>query len=306
MTGFLIKRFIWLILTLWVVVTLAFFLTRTVKGGPFDEARRLPLEIERNLRAKYDLDQPLGVQYRSYLASVVLHFDFGPSMKLRDYTVNQVIRETFPRSAMLGVLALLFALGAGLTLGILSAVHQGKLWDTLLMVLSALGLAMPNFVIASLLIILFAFVWSLLPAAGWGSLAHLVLPAVALGTPFAANIARLTRSGMLETLSEDFILTARAKGLTERRVILRHALKGALLPVVSFLGPAAAGILTGSLVIEKIFAIPGMGDLFVDAALNRDHTLTMGIIVLYTGLVYLLNFMVDLAYKLLDPRIKLT
>ncbi len=306
MTVFIIKRTLWLFITLGLVITIAFFLTRSVKGGPFDGERRLPPEIERNIRARYHLDRPLIVQYFSYLEAVALHLDFGPSMKLRDYSVNRVIRETFPRSALLGILALLFALGAGVGAGILAALKRGRFLDTALMTAAAFGIAIPNFISASILIILFAFLWALFPAAGWGSLNHLVLPALALGAPFAANIARLTRTGMLETLGEDFILTARAKGLPERRIILRHALKGAMLPVVSFLGPAAAGILTGSLVIERIFAIPGMGDLFVDAVLNRDHTLTMGIIILYTGLVYILNFIVDLAYTLIDPRITRT
>jgi ABC-type dipeptide/oligopeptide/nickel transport system permease component len=305
MAGFLFKRTLWLFITLWLVITLAFFLTRSIKGGPFDEAHKLPPEIERNIRARYQWDEPLLVQYLSYLESVALHLDLGPSMKLRDYSVNRVIRETFPRSALLGALALLFALGAGISTGILAALHRGKLADSGLMTVAAMGIAMPNFVFASLLIILFAFQWPLFPAAGFGSIKHMILPALALGAPFAANIARLTRSGMLETLSEDYILFARAKGLPEHRVILRHALKGAMLPVISFLGPATAGILTGSLVIEKIFAIPGMGDLFIDGAMNRDHTLTMGIIILYTGLVYMLNFIVDVVYTLIDPRIKL-
>ncbi|MFH2000509.1 MAG: ABC transporter permease subunit, partial [Planctomycetota bacterium] len=256
-------------------------------------------------RVRYHLDEPPIDQYLSYLNSVVFHLDFGPSMKLRDYSVNRVISDTFPKSALLGAFALLFALSVGVGTGTFAALHRGKRLDHLLMTWAAMGIATPNFVLASLLIILFAFLLPIFPAAGWGSVAHLFLPAVALGAPFAANIARLTRSGMLETLSEDYILTARAKGLPERRIIIRHALKGAMLPVVSFLGPASAGILTGSLVIEKIFAIPGMGDLFVDAALNRDHTLTMGIIILYTALVYLLNFIADLAYTLIDPRIRL-
>lgn len=306
MIPFLLKRFLWLLVTLWLVITAAFFLTRSVRGGPFDEERRLPPEIERNIRARYKLDEPLTSQYLSYLESVALRFDLGPSMKLKDFTVNRVIRETFPRSALLGALALLFALALGMIAGITAALKRGKLWDGTLMALSAVGIAIPNFVLASILILLLVFVVPLFPAAGWGGLRHLALPAMALGAPFAANIARLMRSGMLEVLGEEFILMARAKGLPERRVILRHALKGAVLPVVSFLGPAAAGILTGSLVIEKIFAIPGMGDLFVDAALNRDHTLTMGIVILYTVLVYTLNFIVDLVYTLIDPRIKLS
>ena len=306
MTVYLLRRTAWLFLTLWVVITLSFFLTRAVKGGPFDGERKLPPEIERNLRARYHLDRPLVRQYLDYLEAVAFHLDFGPSMKLRDYSVNRVIRETLPRSAALGVLALLFALLTGVTAGVLAAWKRGSPVDGALMTAAALGIAVPNFVLASLLILLFSFVWPLFPAAGWGSILHLALPALALGSPFAANIARLTRAGMLEVLSEEYILAARAKGLPERRILARHALRGAFLPVLSYLGPAAAGVLTGSLVIERIFAIPGMGDLFVDAALNRDHNLTMGIIVLYTALVYLFNFLVDVAYTLIDPRIRLS
>ena len=305
MLAFVVKRTVWLVLTLWLVITVSFFLTRSIPGGPFDGERKLPPQIERNLRARYDLDAPLMVQYARYLEGVALRFDLGPSMKLKDYSVNRVIQETFPRSALLGTLALLVALGLGVPAGLLAAMKRGRWPDGALMAFTALGIAVPNFVLASLLILLFAFVRPLFPAAGFGGPAHLVLPALALGAPFAAHIARLTRSGLLEVLTEDFLITARSKGIPERRVILRHALKAALLPVVSFLGPAAAGILTGSLVIEKIFAIPGMGDLFVDAALNRDHTLTLGIIILYTGLVYVLNFIVDLVYQMLDPRIRL-
>jgi len=306
MIAFIGKRLLWLMITLWIVITLAFMLTRSVKGGPFDGDRKLPPAIEHNIRVRYNLDKPLVEQYLHYLYSVVFHLDFGPSMKLRDYSVNRVIADTFPKSALLGAFALLFALSAGIMAGVFAALRRGKQLDLLLMTLAATGIATPNFVLASILIIVFSFIWPLLPAAGWGTVSHLILPAIALGAPFAANIARLTRSGMLETLSEDFILTAKAKGLPGRRIVLRHAMKGAMLPVVSFLGPASAGILTGSLVIEKIFAIPGMGDLFVDAALNRDHTLTMGIIILYTALVYILNFMADLAYTLIDPRIRLS
>jgi len=305
MTGFLLRRALWFGVTLWVVITLSFVLTRSVRGGPFDEGRELPPEIENALREKYHLDDPLLKQYAGYLSGVVLRFDLGPSLKLRDYTVNEIIAETLPRSAVLGLMALFVALLMGLTAGILAAVHRGKALDGFIMTLAALGIAIPNFMLAFILIILFVFAWPLFPAAGWGSPFHLVLPALALGAPFGANIARLSRSGMLEVLGEEYIRAARAKGLRESRVILVHALKGALLPVVSFLGPAAAGILTGSLVIERVFAIPGMGDFFVNAALNRDHTLTMGIVIVYCALVYVINFLVDVTYKLIDPRIRL-
>lgn len=305
MTRFLIRRAFWFCITIWAVITVSFILTRSVKGGPFDEGRELPPEIENTLRAKYNLDAPLLEQYADYLGGVVCRFDLGPSLKLRDYTVNEIIAETLPRSAALGLLALFFALSIGLTAGILAAVRRGSVLDGVIMTLAALGIALPNFMLAMLLVIVFVFAWPLFPAAGWGSLGHLILPAFALGAAFSANIARLARSGMLEVLGEEYIRTARAKGLKESRVVLVHALRSALIPVVSFLGPAAAGILTGSLVIERIFAIPGMGDFFVNAALNRDHTLTMGIVIVYGILVYAVNFSVDVIYTIIDPRIKL-
>ena len=304
MIAFGVKRIVWFCITLWVVITLSFFLTRSVKGGPFDSDRVYPPEIERNIRDKYHLDDPVLVQYGDYLSGLVLHLDLGPSLKLQDYTVNEIIAETLPRSAFLGLFALFIALVFGLTAGITAAVRRGGLWDDFTMTLASLGIAVPNFMLAFVLIIVFAFAWPLFPAAGWGTVTHLFLPALALGAPFGANIARLSRSGMLEVLGEDYIRSARARGLKESRVILVHALRGALLPVVSYLGPATVGILTGSLVIEKIFAIPGMGDFFVNAALNRDHTLTMGIVIVYCVLVYVINFLVDAAYTLIDPRVK--
>lgn len=305
MKSFVVKRAVWFCITLWVVITISFILTRSVKGGPFDETRELPPDIKRNLLEKYNLDDPVLKQYADYLAGVVFRFDLGPSLKMRDYSVNEIIAETLPRSAFLGLLALFVALLVGLSAGIIAAVRRGGVVDGFIMILATLGIAIPNFMLASVLIILFVFVWPLFPAAGWGTFSHLVLPALALGAAFSANIARLSRSGMLEVLHEEYILTARARGLRASRVILVHALRGALLPVVSFLGPAAAGILTGTLVIEKIFAIPGMGDFFVNAALNRDHTLTMGIVIVYCILVYVINMLVDVAYTLIDPRIKL-
>ncbi len=305
MIPFLLKRTLWFFITLWIVVTVSFFLTRSVKGGPFNLPKEMPEQIEKNIRAKYNLDAPLIEQYLDYCSGVVLRFDLGPSLKLQDYSVNEIIAETLPRSAFLGFLALSIALAFGLAAGIFAAIRRGGVLDSLVMTLAALGIAIPNFILAFLLILLFVFIWPILPAAGWGEIKHLILPALALGAPFGAQIARLSRTGMLEVLGQDYIRAARARGLGERRVILLHALRGALLPVASYLGPASVGILTGSLVIEKIFAIPGMGDFFVNAALNRDHTLTMGIVIVYCILVYTINMIVDVAYTLIDPRISL-
>ncbi|MFT5463885.1 MAG: ABC-type dipeptide/oligopeptide/nickel transport system permease component [Planctomycetota bacterium] len=325
MSRFLFARFLWFILTLWVVVTVSFFLMRSVKGGPFSNERQLHPAIERNLQARYHLDWPKWKQYLQYVGPFnldergpgflggdgtdsfggVLTGDLGPSFKYRDFTVNDIIGQSLPISVALGSIGMLWALTLGLTTGILSALRRGSRLDLGMRLLATTGIALPNFVIASFLILIFVFYLGWFPVAGWGSWQHLILPGFALGAPFAAYISRLTRTGMLEVLSQDWIRTAHAKGLTSRTILLRHALKGGILPVVSYLGPATAGILTGSLVIEKVFAIPGTGSHFVNSALNRDYTLAMGVTILYTVLVYGLNLVVDLAYTLLDPRIEL-
>ncbi len=325
MTRFLVRRLFWFVLTLWAVVTVSFFLMRAVRGGPFSDERELPAAVERNLQARYHLDWSLGRQYLQYIGPLnlderraallggdgtkplggVLVGELGPSFKYRDYAVEDIIAESLPISMALGAVALLWAGLLGVTTGVLAALRRGSRLDVALRVVATTGIALPNFVIAGLLILVLVFWLGLLPVAGWGGLRHLVLPGFALGAPFAAYVSRLTRTGMLEVLSQDWIRTAHAKGLPPRTVLLRHALKGGILPVVSYLGPAAAGILTGSLVIEKIFAIPGTGTHFVNSALNRDYTLSMGVTILYTVLVYGLNTLVDLAYTFLDPRIDL-
>nr|XP_061806048.1 oligopeptide transport system permease protein OppB-like [Nerophis lumbriciformis] len=325
MLRFLFQRLLWFGVTLWVVVTVSFFLMRQVRGGPFDGERALNEAIERNIKARYHLNWPQWKQYMQYVGPFnlddhsaeflggdgtdvftgVLVGDFGPSFKYRDFTVNDIIGQSLPISVSLGVISLMWALLLGLSAGVLSALWRGSTADVGLRLVATTGIALPNFTVAGFLVIFFVFMIPLLPVAGYGSWRHLVLPGFALGAPFAAYIARLTRTGMLEVLSQDFIRTAHAKGLPPRLVLLRHALKGGLLPVVSYLGPATAGILTGSLVIERIFAIPGTGSHFVNSALNRDYTLAMGVTILYTVLVYALNTLVDFAYTLLDPRIRL-
>ncbi len=325
MTRFLLRRALWFAVTLFTVVTISFFLMRSVRGGPFDTDRALNEAVRINIEARYHLDWPLWKQYAHYVGPFnldehgpqflggdgtdtfggVLSGDFGPSFRYRDYKVNDIIAQSLPISALLGTVAMMWALALGITTGMLSALRRGSGLDVSLRLAATGGIALPNFVIAGFLVILFVFLVPLFPVAGWGSLRHMLLPGFALGAPFAAYISRLTRTGMLETLSQDHIRTAWAKGLTPRLVIMRHALKGGILPVVSYLGPATAGILTGSLVIEKIFYIPGTGSHFVNSALNRDYTLSMGVTILFTVLVYTLNLVVDLAYTLLDPRIKL-
>ena len=325
MIRFLLRRLLWFGLTLFCVVSVSFFLMRSVPGGPFDGERSLNPAIERNMQARYHLDWPEWKQFLQYIGPLnladdgaeltggdgtdtfggILTGDFGPSFKYRDFTVNDIIGQSLPISVSLGSIALLWALVLGLTAGIASALYRNTKTDIALRLAATTGIALPNFVIAGFLVILFVFLIPILPVAGYGTPQHLILPGFALGAPFAAYIARLSRTGMLEVLSQDHIRTAHAKGLPPRLVLLRHAIKGGLLPVVSYLGPATAGILTGSLVIERIFAIPGTGSHFVNSALNRDYTLSMGVTILYTVLVYGLNTVVDLAYTFLDPRIKL-
>ena len=300
---FLLKRLGWLVVTLWIVFTISFFLMRAVPGGPFSNERSLDPEIEKNIEARYRLDQPLWSQYLTHLGAAA-RGDLGLSFRLADFTVNEVIAQGAPISMSLGIFALSFALCLGLTAGIVSALRRQSLLDVGLMTLATVGIAVPNFVVAAVMILLFVFLIPIFPPAGWGSLSNLFLPGFCLGAPYAAYIARLTRTGLLDVLGQDYIRTAHAKGLTPTRVVLRHALKGAMLPVVSFLGPAIAGILTGSLVIERIFAIPGLGTHFIEAATQRDYTLAMGMVLLYTALLYTMNLLVDVSYTLLDPRVK--
>ena len=302
---FLIRRACWITLTLWIVYTASFVLMRSVPGGPFDTERKLPKEIQKNIEARYHLDEPILNQYFNHLGGILFHGDFGPSFRMTDFTVNQVIAQGFPVSASMGIFALTFAVILGTTAGVVSAIRRQTTWDVSFMAAATLGIAVPNFVLASLAIVVFVFQLNLFPAAGWGSLSQLVLPAICLGAPYAGYIARLTRTGMLEVLNSDYIRTAHAKGLSERRVVVRHALRGALLPVVSYLGPATAGILTGSLVLEQIFALPGMGSHFVEAALQLDYPLALGVVMVYTVLLLVMNTLVDLSYVVIDPRVKI-
>jgi oligopeptide transport system permease protein len=319
---FLARRALWFLATLLAVASVSFVLMRSVRGGPFDAERRLDPAIERNLRARYHLDWPVWKQFVAYVGPLnldehraacfggdgtrtfggVLAGDFGPSLRYRDQTVGELLGESLPVSLALGSIALLGAVVTGLAAGVASAVRRGSLLDRAVRAASSVLLALPSFVVASVLVLVFAFALPLLPVAGTGTWKHMLLPAIALGAPIAANVCRLARTGMLETLGAEFVTAARARGLPERVVILRHALPGALLPVATYLGPAAAGCLTGSLVVERIFAIPGAGSHFVNSALNRDYTLAMGVTIVYCALVYALNVLVDLVHRTLDPR----
>jgi oligopeptide transport system permease protein len=314
MIGYALKRFLGAVPTLFIIVTVAFFMMRAAPGGPFDAARKLPPEIERNVKIAYNLDKPLVVQYGIYLGRLA-HGDLGPSFKNKDFTVAQLIGIGLPVSMRLGLWAMALAIGFGVSLGVWAALRQNHWQDYSVMTLAMFGITIPTFVTAPILTLIFG-VYGInifgeeftLPVGGWngGAWRNMVLPVIVLALPQIAIIARLTRGSMIEVLRSNYIRTARAKGLSPQAVVLRHALRAALLPLVSYLGPAVAGILTGSLIVEQIFGVPGIGRYFIQAALNRDYTLVLGVVICYAALIVLLNFVADILYGLLDPRVRLT
>jgi oligopeptide transport system permease protein len=300
-----LRRLLGAIPTLLILIAFAFFMIRAAPGGPFDSERQLLPEIEANLRAAYHLDEPLYKQFARYLGGL-LRFDFGPSFQYRDYTVTELIMTGFPVSLRLGGAAILVALIVGVTAGSIAALRQNTAADYGIMAVSMTGISIPSFVMAPLLVLIFAVYLGWLPAGGLGngSLRNMVLPVIALALPQIAYLARLTRGSMIEVLRSNFVRTARAQGLSNAKILFRHALKPALLPVVSYLGPATAAVITGSVVIEQIFSVPGLGRFFVTGALNRDYTLVMGVVVFYGVLIILFNLLVDLAYAWLDPKVR--
>ncbi len=304
MLSFALRRLLSAIPTLLVLLALSFALIRVAPGGPFDTERQIPAEIQERLNQTYYLDEPLWMQFGRYLGGLA-RGDFGPSFQYKDYTVTELIATGFPVSLQLGSLAMLLALLVGISAGTLAALRQNSRVDHVAMGAAMTGISIPNFVLAPLLVLVFAVTLRWLPAGGLGEWRSLILPVVSLALPQIAYIARLTRGSMIEVLRSDFIRTARAQGLPTREVIIGHALKPAMVPIVSYLGPATAGIITGSVVIEQIFGVPGLGRFFVQGALNRDYTLVMGVVVFYGVLIIVFNFLVDLAYRWLDPRVKL-
>jgi dipeptide transport system permease protein len=304
MNTYFIKRFAAMIITLWLIITGTFFLMHSVPGSPFNEERTTNEAIQKNLESYYQLDKPLIVQYGNYLASLV-QGDLGPSIKKSGQTVNDLLGRGFPVSFELGMYTLIVATISGIVLGVVAALRHNGWIDYLAMSVAVLGISIPNFVMATVLIQQLAVNFPIFPVATWSSPKHMVLPILALATGPMAIIARLTRSSMLEVLTQDYIKTAKAKGLSPVKIVMKHALRNALLPVVTVLGSLAASILTGTFVIEKIFAIPGMGKYFVDSINNRDYPVIMGTTVFYSALLIFMLFLVDLAYGFLDPRIKL-
>ena len=306
MIRFIIRRLISLIPTLCLIVTFSFFIMKVAPGGPFSAERNPPPEVLANINKVYHLDEPLPKQYVRYLGNM-LRGDLGPSFRYKDYTVNDLIGNTMPNSLILGITALCSALVFGLLVGLVSAVKRNSIADYASMSIAVIGISIPLFVVGPLLMLLFAVKLKWLPTSGWitgrQGLKTLIMPALALSLPYFAYIARLSRASVLEVLRSDYIRTAYAKGLSYPVVLFKHALKGALLPVISYLGPAFAGIITGSVVIEKIFLVPGLGTFFVQSALNRDYTLIMGTVVMYSIILILMNFVVDILYAVIDPRI---
>ena len=303
MKRYLLQRLAFAVVTLWAVVTVTFFLVRLAPGGPFDGERRLPAEVEANLRAAYDLDQPVLVQYGRYIANLATG-DLGPSFRQKDFSVNELIGMGLPISVGVGLAALSLALALGVAGGTFAALSRDGPRDRVLVLGATLGLALPPIVVAPVLVLVFAVSLGWFPAGGYATWKHFALPAITLALPYAAAFMRLTRGSVAEVLNRPHVMTARAKGLGRFRLVTRHVLPSALLPVVSFLGPAAAALLAGSMVIEEVFSLPGLGRYFVQGALNRDYTLVTGAVVVYAAFVLGFNLLVDLCYARLDPRIR--
>jgi oligopeptide transport system permease protein len=305
MLSMLARRVIGAIPTLFVIVTMTFLMMRLTPGGPFDTGRVVSPEVQANLLKAYHLDEPMVSQYGRYLKGLAKG-DFGPSFTSKDFSVTQLIRQGFPVSLQLGASAMALALAVGWALGVFGALRHNRWPDHLVIVFVMVGIVIPNFVMAPILTLLFGVTLHWLPAGGWGDghqLSYKILPVIALALPRIAAISRLARSSMIEALEMPFIRTARAKGLPSHLILFRHASRAAILPVVSYLGPATAGIITGSIVVEQVFSIPGIGRYFVDAALNRDYTLVSGVVVFYGAIIVAFNLIVDILYGVLDPRI---
>ena len=317
MFKFLLRRFLSSILTMLIIITVAFFMIRAVPGDPFSTEKNMPDEVRLNIERKFHLDQPLWKQYLMYLSNLIFHFDFGPSFRSRGFNVNDLIKLYFPVSLLIGSLAMIIAIIFGVIFGMISALNQNGFWDYTFMSLAILGISAPLFVIVPLMLLIFSLPGGLhiLPVGGWkrasevgvlGMIRYLVIPVVSLSLPYTAYITRMTKAGMMDIIRKDFVTTARAKGLKNSTVLFRHIMKGSIIPVVSYIGPAFAGIITGSVVVEQILGIPGMGRVFVTAALNRDYSMVMGDVITYSVLIIVMNFVVDILYSFLDPRVKYT
>ncbi|MBN2627481.1 MAG: ABC transporter permease subunit [Spirochaetales bacterium] len=307
MKRYLLKSFLGMILTLFITITLTFFIVRAAPGGPFDRERVLPPAVQANIEAKYHLNDPLIKQYIDYMTDIIFRFDLGDSFTYNDHDVNYYIATSLPHSMLLGFISLTLATVMGVGVGIISALKQNRWPDYTAMSVAVIGISVPLFVIGPLLMYVLALKLKWLPTSGWingrNGWVTLIMPVITLSFPYFARIARLGRASVLEVLKSDYIRTARAKGLSSAVIVFKHVLKGSLLPVVSYLGPAFAAIMTGSVVVEQIFRVPGMGTYFVKSALNRDYTLLMGAMIVYSIILIVMNFLVDVLYSVLDPRV---
>jgi len=303
---YIVKRILMMVLTLWVIITLTFVIMKSIPGDPFaSDANVLPKEVLTNIRAKYNLDEPLPVQYVLYMKNLAM-FDMGPSIKSETRSVNDIIADGVPVSARLGFQALVIALFFGLILGIVAALYHNRTIDFVAMMLAIIGISVPNFILAPLLIKYFAVQWHMLPVASWGTWQHTVLPSVALAASPLAIIARFMRSSMIDVMNQNYIKTADAKGLSTFKLVVKHGIRNAILPVITFIGPLAVTLITGTFVIEKIFAIPGLGKYFVDGIFNRDYPVIMGTTIFFSMILVVILFLIDLSYRFVDPRIKLS
>jgi peptide/nickel transport system permease protein len=303
---YILKRFITMLVTIWVIASLTFLIMKLIPGDPFaSDADVLPEEVVENMRAKYNLDEPIPVQYVLYLKNLVM-LDLGPSIQSETRTVNDLLADGFPASATLGIQAIAVALFFGLLLGIIAALNHNKFLDYASMIFAIVGISVPSFILAPLLINFFSVKWGILPVASWGSFQHSVLPTLALATTPLAVVARFMRSSMLEVMNQNYIKTADAKGLSSFKIVVSHGIRNAILPVVSFIGPLFVALITGTFVIEKIFAIPGIGKYFVDSIFNRDYPVIMGTTVFFSTILVVTLFLIDISYRLIDPRIKLS
>jgi oligopeptide transport system permease protein len=305
MFSFIVRRLLVAVPTMLALITVSFVLMHAAPGGPFTNERNVPAAVMENIEAKYDLDKPLWQQYLIYVGNVA-QGDLGPSFRYKDFTVNELIENSFPRSAYIGAWSFLFVVVFGVGLGVVAALKQNRWPDYTVMTAAMTGVVFPNFVMAPLLVLLFAVTLRWLPAGGWegGQVEYIVLPIIAMATSYIAQVARITRSSMIETMRSPFIRTARAKGIPRHKIVLRHALKPALIPVVSYLGPAFVGIVTGSVIIDQVFSTGGIGQHFVNGAINRDYSLILGVTILVGGLTILFNAVVDILYTWLDPRVR--
>lgn len=303
MLSYLVRKFFYILIVIFIVATLTFIMARAIPGGPFTREKPLPEAVRKNVEARYNLDKPIFQQYIDYMYHMI-RFDFGPSFRYEALTVNDIIKQTFPVSAILGSFALSLALFFGLLMGTIAALYQQKWQDSVLMLFSLVGVSIPSFILATFFMFTFGFQLRWFPVAGWGDFGHILLPALTLSAYPMAFIAKTIRTNMLEVLSQDYIKVARAKGLPDRIVLFRHAIKNAILPVVTYLGPLIAGIFTGSFLVESIFAIPGLGKYFVSSIYDRDYTVILGVTIFYCVLLVILNFLVDVSYSFIDPRIR--